>query len=146
VALLVVVAIWGTVRLFRAHPSTQQPPASIPAPVPPGEAAGTAQKLPTPAQAVPAVVHQEVPNVPRSARDTIRGRIKITVHVNVDRAGNVVGQNLQSGASKYFDRLASEAAKKWKFAPAETPAPRSWLLHFEFTREGTTARAVGPGP
>jgi TonB family protein len=144
VALLVLAATWGSFRLFRAHPPTQQFTASTSASPPAGVTAGTAQSSPAPAKVVPAVLHQEVPDVPRSARDTIRGRIKITVRVNVDRSGNVVGQNLQSGASKYFDRLATEAARKWKFAPAENPASRAWLLHFEFTREGTTAHAVGP--
>jgi serine/threonine-protein kinase len=143
-ALVVLAAAWGSLRLFRTHPSTQQLPASASASPPASAAAGTAQSASSPAKVVPAVLHQEVPDVPRSARDTIRGRIKITVRVNVDRSGNVVGQNLQSGASKYFDRLASEAARKWKFAPAENPASRAWLLHFEFTREGTTAHAVGP--
>jgi hypothetical protein len=35
-----------------------------------------------------------------------------------------------------------DAAKKWKFAEAPDQASRVWLLHFNFTRTGTTADAV----
>jgi hypothetical protein len=39
--------------------------------------------------------------------------------------------------------LASEAAKKWKFAPAPTStSSRRWLVRFEFSREGTKAHAT----
>jgi TonB family protein len=84
-----------------------------------------------------------MPDVSRSARKSIRGVIKITVRVTVDRSGNVGAATLDNRASsKYFARAAMDAAKKWKFAQAPDQASRVWLLHFEFTRTGTRARAA----
>jgi len=92
-----------------------------------------------------AIVHEEIPNVPRSARDTIHGRIRIVARVTVDKAGNVVDEALEiPGPSRYFARLANNAARKWRFAPADAATPREWLLQFEFTREGTTGHASVP--
>lgn len=88
------------------------------------------------------VVHEEIPEVSRSARESIRGRIKIAVRVTVDRSGNVVDQTLENpGPSRYFARAAVNAARKWKFAPADTQDSRKWLLWFEFTRAGATGHA-----
>jgi outer membrane biosynthesis protein TonB len=93
----------------------------------------------------PSVLHQEIPEIPRGVRDTIRGRIKIDVRVSVDSSGNVVEEALEkAGPSKYFSRLAAEAARKWKFAPANSRDYRKWLLRFEFTRSGVSAQASGP--
>jgi TonB family protein len=89
------------------------------------------------------VLHQEIPEVSRSARESIRGVIDIAVRVTLDRSGNVVAATLDNRASgKYFSHAAIDAAKKWKFAPAADQASRVWLLRFEFTRAGTTAHAT----
>jgi TonB family protein len=89
------------------------------------------------------VVHQEIPDVPRSARESIHGHIQVTVRVTVDRSGNVIGENLQSpGSSRYFARLAGAAARKWRFAPADNQDSRAWLLRFDFSRGSTTAHAA----
>jgi TonB family protein len=91
------------------------------------------------------VLHEEIPDVPRRTRDTIHGHIKVAVRVTVDSSGNVVGETLENpGPSKYFARLATEAARKWKFAPVDNQAPRKWLLRFEFTRGGATGHAAAP--
>jgi TonB family protein len=75
--------------------------------------------------------------------DTIRGKIRVSVRVKVDGAGNVTDAELESpGSSRYFARLSMEAAQGWKFAPAqsnEERAARSWRLQFEFTNTGTRA-------
>src|SRR4029077_18016017 len=85
------------------------------------------------AEASPDVVHEEIPSVPRSARETIHGHVKVAVRVIVDRSGNVIDALLENpGPSRYFARLAKEAAGKWKFAPADTDDSRNWLLRFEF--------------
>jgi outer membrane biosynthesis protein TonB len=90
------------------------------------------------------VTHEEIPAVSRGTRDSIRGQIKVAVRVTVDRAGNVVAENLEvHGSSPYFARLASDAAKKWKFAPADDPSSREWLLQFEFSRSGVSGHALG---
>jgi TonB family protein len=93
----------------------------------------------------PSVLHQEIPGVPRSARESIHGHIKVTVRVIVDRSGNVVDEALEDpGSSKYFARLATEAARKWRFAPADNQDSREWVLRFEFTSGGTTGHAATP--
>ncbi|HEY3786898.1 MAG TPA: protein kinase [Steroidobacteraceae bacterium] len=127
-----------------ASPAATTPSAAAvraPSPRSPHDAAGSAEGSVT-AGTAPAVLHEEVPNISSSARSTIRGHIKISVRVTTDRAGNVVGDSLEtSGPSKYFARQVTAAARKWKFAPIQGRDSQQWLLWFELTREGATARA-----
>jgi TonB family protein len=92
------------------------------------------------------VVNQVIPDVPQSAKDTIQGIIRVVVRASVDASGKVVGTNLDTpGPSKYFARLATEAAQKWTFNPDEVagqPVASEWLLRFDFTAEDTRAAAV----
>jgi hypothetical protein len=46
------------------------------------------------------------------------------------------------GPSRYFERLAIEAAKKWRFTAVDSPDRRLELVRFDFTREGATAHTV----
>jgi len=157
-ALTMVVAIWAAVNLFGSRrgaeqslpASSQTPSRHAPAPEPALQNPVTPASASTPTgplekAAAPSAIHEEIPNVPRRAREAIRGRIKVRVRVTVDRSGNVVAETVDvPGSSKYFARLAAEAAVKWKFAPADSPVLRKWLLHFEFSRGGITAHAAGP--
>jgi len=89
------------------------------------------------------VLHEEIPNVSLRSRETIHGHVKVTVRVTVDPSGTVVSDVLENpGPSKYFARLAGQAASKWKFAPADHQGTRQWLVRFEFSRDGTKAQAV----
>jgi len=64
----------------------------------------------------------------------------VRVQVTVDRAGNVSNARfLSAGPSKYFSRLAMDAARQWKFTPANSQSPSEWNLLFEFTRGGVQA-------
>jgi TonB family protein len=141
--ILVLSTVWAAVHLFhgRSHDEPMAP-ATLPSP----SAAPTPAALERPkpgVAALPTVIHQEIPEVPRSARESVRGVIKVAVRVNVDRSGNVVAATLEHRvSSKYFDRAATDAAAKWKFAQAPDSTPRAWLLHFEFTRAGATAHAT----
>ena len=100
------------------------------------------QPVPRPANDSP-VLHEEIPDVPRSARNTIHGRINVAVRVTVDGSGRVTNASLKiPGPSKYFARLATEAARKWKFAPADNQDSRKWLVRFEFTRGGAIGHAA----
>jgi TonB family protein len=144
VGIITLWAAWTGFRRFHTHADVQQaasitpesPPAvSPPAPVETGSAS-IAASLPT-------VLHQEIPDISRSARESIRGVIKVAVRVMVDRSGNVAAATLENrGSSRYFARAAMDAAKKWKFAEAVDEAARAWLLHFEFSRAGTSAQAA----
>jgi serine/threonine protein kinase len=90
------------------------------------------------------VLHEELPQVTRAISQRIHGHIRVTVRVLVDPSGNVVGEFMESrGPSRYFARLAAEAAGKWLFAPSDTRGARVWLLRFEFTRSATTVDPTG---
>jgi TonB family protein len=149
VGVIALVAIWAGMRPFRSHPKSE-PPASntaqstSQAPVAPAAASPSSA---TPISAAPAVLHQEIPALSHGTRNSIRGQIKVTVLVTVDRSGNVVGETLENqGSSKYFARLALEAAKKWRFTPADSQDPRQWLLQFEFARGGASGQAAPRSP
>jgi TonB family protein len=143
VGILALSTVWAAVHLVRGR-SHDEPmaPATLPSPSAPPTPAALERPRPSVA-ALPTVIHQEIPEVPRSARESVRGVIKIAVRVSVDRSGNVVAAILEHRASsRYFDRAATDAATKWKFAQAPDSTPRAWLLHFEFTRAGATAHAT----
>lgn len=91
------------------------------------------------------VVRRVLPQVAPGARRTIHGTIKIRVIVSVDAGGSVTQAKLESvGTSKYFNRIAQDAARGWKFAPvpAGDSGARKWSLLFTFNRERTGASAV----
>jgi TonB family protein len=94
-----------------------------------------------PAGVIPGVVHSIIPTVPPKARSTIQGRVKVRVRVQVDTSGNVASAALDSpGPSKYFAHLALDAARDWKFAPAQSQGQfvaSEWTLGFAFSRSGT---------
>jgi hypothetical protein len=65
------------------------------------------------------------------------------VRVIVEQDGTVFAALAeQRGPSRYFERLAIDAAKKWTFPPADSDVQRFMLVKFDFTRDGTTADAV----
>lgn len=123
-----------------AHSAPSRPQSPVqPQPEPPLSPSSPASGI----QSDASVVHEEIPKVPQSARNTIHGHIKVTVRVSVDRAGNVVRDTLETaGSSNYFNRLATQAARKWKFSVNGNEGNRDWLLRFEFAHDGTTAHAV----
>ena len=92
------------------------------------------------------IVERVMPEVAPSARRTIHGKIRVRVRVTVDNYGHVADATLKdAGPSKYFARIALEAARRWKFAPAEDKdkdKSRAWTLLFAFTRERTETWAA----
>ncbi len=159
-AVIVVALGWVGTRVLKTdHAPTPTPPATeaardagiqIPAapPTPSDRARVVSSSTPlsatTPNAAVStSEVHKEIPDVPRRARQTIHGHVRVSVRVIVNKDGTVFAALTdQRGPSRYFERLAIEAAKKWTFSPADAEAQRVVLLRFDFTREGTTAHAV----
>jgi TonB family protein len=91
---------------------------------------------------VPAgIIKQVLPEVPTKARQTIQGKVKVSVRVHIDPSGSVTLAELDSaGPSKYFAQLALEAARRWKFAPekaTDSEVIDEWILQFEFSRNDT---------
>jgi TonB family protein len=85
-----------------------------------------------------AVVEKIMPDVSRSARMTIHGKIRVRVHVEVNPAGGVEQASLLTpGPSQYFATKALQASAKWKFKPAE--ARSQWVIQYLFGRNGTEA-------
>jgi hypothetical protein len=140
---LVLLALWGGTRMLRSHPGPRPKAVlvasqQIPAPEAAQPVAIAQSQSPT-----PPLVHEEIPTISRSSRESIRGQIKVAVSVTLDRAGNVVAENVEvHGSSKYFARLATDAAKKWKFAPSDAQSSREWLVQFEFSHDGATGHAI----
>lgn len=116
-----------------------QPPVSVPAPskaVPVVES--EVRKQP---DASPSPISKVIPDVPQSAQKTIRGTVRVSVRVIVDKEGTVLVATADDpGPSRYFERLAIQASKKWTFAPTDSEEQRIMLVRFNFTRAGTTAR------
>lgn len=81
------------------------------------------------------VVQQVLPNASQSARDTIRGTVRVTLKVQVDEAGRITGVDIDSaGPSQYFADRAVKAAQLWKFTPAKRDGrnvPSEWMIRFE---------------
>jgi TonB family protein len=144
--LLLLVGILAALRLFHSHPLSQQSPSvTAPAPALPPAAAPSPVVAQNPAvsRPAPAVIHEQRPDVSRSALSTIHGRVKVAVLAVVDRTGAVVAVRLKnSGPSSYFAERAREAARKWRFAPTDGQGTHDWLLRFEFTRGGVTYGAT----
>ena len=81
------------------------------------------------------VVQQILPDAPQKARNTIRGKVRVTVKVHVNESGNVTEAALAApGPSEYFADRTLKAAQLWKFSPAKLDGhnvPSEWLLRFE---------------
>ena len=145
-AIAVVLAVIAIV-LLRTEPRPE--PAITQAPVPaPRAIAPVVQPKPVepevqkpPVVAPNSAINQVVPDVPLSARQTIKGTIQVSVRVIVAKDGTVVAATtVEPGPSRYFERLSLEAARKWTFAPASSDKQRVMMVRFYFKRSGTTAR------
>jgi TonB family protein len=122
---------------MQAKPQVASPPAAIPQVT--TSAAPTTAREPAPTVDTPSgqIVHQVLPEVPDYARRTIRGVVKIQVRATVDASGHVTDATVVSQNSRYFAKLAGEAAQRWDFAGG----PGDWLLRFDFTTAGTTVHS-----
>ncbi|MFZ0201882.1 MAG: TonB family protein [Candidatus Sulfotelmatobacter sp.] len=123
------------------HPTESQPaPANPPAAQAPTPFPEKAE--PTPAENAPGSVLQQVlPQVSRSAQNTIQGHVKVSVQLSVDTSGKVSEAKLVSpGPSKYFANQALAAARRWRFKPPQTDGQATtseWILRFHFGRTST---------
>jgi len=148
IAIVVVGGIVGAWWYSRSgRPSTpateiqsQPAPQAVPVAAAPPE---PAEPAPKPHASGGEVVRQVLPDVPRSAQNTIRGTIKVVVRVEVDPSGRVTAASLtSSGSSRYFANHALDAARRWEFSAPEVdgqPAASTWLLQFRFRRKSIQA-------
>ena len=130
--------------------SEEQQSSSGSHPLPSSLRSGAGTKTPTGGVVQSGVRQKVLPDVPRSASDTIRGTVRVSVKVVVDASGNVVEATLISpGPSRYFARLALQAAQKWKFWPVEVDGrhvSNECILQFDFKRTATEAFRVQATP
>jgi TonB family protein len=153
VAVLVLIAILAVVQL-RSH-KTSSTSASLPAETQQSAPASTTPKpqasvplsqasVPLPqvssgAAAKDGIVERVMPDVLPGAQQSIRGQVNVSVRVTVDAGGNVSNATLESaGPSKYFAKVALQAAQQWKF----NPTPGTWILQFQFTQAGNEVTPV----
>lgn len=82
------------------------------------------------------IVKRVLPDIPRRSRDTINGKVTVSVRVEVDPSGNVTQVTpAEELGSKYFTKFVVESAREWKFEPQESP--RTLLLRFQLRRTET---------
>jgi TonB family protein len=96
------------------------------------------------------VLDQVLPDASEKARATITGKVRVSVRVQVDPAGNVSEAEFDSpGPSQYFADLALKAARKWEFTPPEIDGhsvASAWLIRFEFSPSGVKATPKQTAP
>ena len=91
-----------------------------------------------------------MPAITPRARKTIHGTVTVAVRAAVDATGKVSDVSFKSeGPSKYFAKVALEAARGWTFKPAEkngAPVKSEWMLRFKIGQRGDEATAVEEKP
>jgi TonB family protein len=151
VMVLLVVIVYALTRSHSsepAPPSAQSPaPASAPAPAPtpseqsPLRGAGTLKGE---------VAERVMPDITAAANRTIQGKVEVAVRVDVNASGEVENARIDShGHSRYFTEKALDAARKWRFRPAQQDGravPSVWTLRFQFMRSGPEVHAVEVSP
>lgn len=87
---------------------------------------------------------QPLPDISAQARSTIRGKVKLSVRVDVDPSGAVTDAKIEPpGGSRYFSGLALKTVRQWKFEPVKVNGSETgqrWRVRFEFLRTGTKAQ------
>ncbi len=139
-ALLCAAVVLAALLIFRGTRHSQSVPAAS-APTAVDQPAPVETKHPAALSQAAAVVERNIPNVPLSARNTVTGKVRVIVRVDVDSAGKVSDAKLVlPGPSKYFARIALESARQWTFQPPTvngSPTTSAWALRYLFGRAGT---------
>jgi len=146
-AVLIVFAIgWGLYRMiFPPSPRKSEfsiqvlEPAAAPTPAKPGPTEVPKAKPPRATTSLPgSVLHQVLPEPPKSAMNTITGTIKVAIRLQVDASGKVTDATFKTrGSSNYFANQTMSAAKRWEFSPPLVngqAVASAWLLQFRIKR------------
>ena len=95
----------------------------------------------TPAGDGAGVPGQPMPDVTGQARGTIRGRVKVSIRLDVNPAGAVTDAKIEGpGGGRYFSDLALKTVRQWKFEPVSVNGSETgqrWRVRFEFQKTGT---------
>jgi TonB family protein len=131
----------------KASTPSDPPPATPPAKyTPPPKKAPVASPTSVPG----AVALQVMPPVSARSRNTITGKVRVTVRVNVDTAGKVVEAHLEApGPSQYFAKQALDASRHWTFTAPEregAPVASEWFLRYQFGRAKTEVQPTQISP
>ena len=150
-ALLVILGVvavllgWIAFSVFRSEPAPAPTASNEPlrkAATEPVKAAPVEPEVPQQPDPPPSPINEALPDASQNALKTIRGTIRVSVRVTIDKQGNVVDATVEErGPSRYFERISVDASKKWTFTPANLEEKRAMLLQFNFTRFGATAEA-----
>ena len=153
-AVLVLLAVIAALQL-RSHqtrpslPTGKQRPVPTTAVLPPQSPVPGTQTSKSVA-VMGAVAERVLPDVPRSASMTIQGKVEVRIRVTVDPSGDVSDAAFDSpGVSKYFANLALQAARNWRFKPAQVDdqaVTSVWILRFQFRQTGTEVTPVEASP
>ena len=153
-AVLVLVAVIA-VLFLRSHHSESSAPSGKQSPVTkipetPAQSPISGSQISTGAAVKGIVAERVLPDVPRGAISTIRGTVKVAIRVTADPSGNVSNAAFESpGPSKYFAKLALEAARNWKFKSARVDGhavSSVWNLQFQFKRTGVEVTPIETSP
>ncbi|MFZ0743920.1 MAG: TonB family protein [Terracidiphilus sp.] len=110
------------------------------------QAQSQAPRMTHPARSEGAIAKRVFPDVPETARGSIRGTKEAVVRVWVDRNGRVSNAAYVSqGPGNYFARSAMRAALLWRFVPPNLDGQaRSsvWILRFYFSQTKTEVTAI----
>jgi TonB family protein len=102
--------------------------------------------VPETASVVPVsgIIEQPLPEIMDRARNSIHGRVRFAVRVEVSPSGTVTDAKVESsGTSKYFSERALAAVRQWKFEPVSvngSEVGQRWRVRFEFLKTGTKAQ------
>ncbi len=124
-----------------ASPTPAPAPTPTPVPETPSTPSGTMNG---------SVVEQVLPDVSPKASSTIRGKVGVSVRVTTDKNGEVTNAELDSpSGSKYFSKLALQAARRWRFKAAQVDGravSSEWIVRFQFAQTETKVTSVEAVP
>ena len=149
--IILVLLVWLVMRSHHAQtPSQPVTQSSVSSTIPQVQVPVPAQPSPTGQNAKGDVAQRVMPDVPPNAQRTIRGKIDVRVRVSVGRDGAVSDAKFDAqGHSRYFAGKAMEAARQWRFKPAQADGqsvPSVWVLRFQFKKSGTDASGQQVSP
>src|ERR1035437_742074 len=152
-SVLILIAVAATLLLRSHHvapsfPNGKKLALNIPAPPPQSPGLGTQSFKGALVKGT--VAERVLPDVLPSARESIRGQVNLRIRVTVDPRGDVLNATFDSpGPSKYFAKVALQAAQHWRFKPAQVDgqaASSVWILQFQFTQTATEVTPVEDSP